>query len=299
MATAEPSSEQRQRWLNERRSGIGASEAAAAIGVSPYKSPFQLWSEKVGLIEPPDISDREPVRWGTLLEPVVAAEYQERSGRSVRLWPAGEVVLHVDKPHILCTPDATQEDAEFGKGLLQIKTAGMRQESKWEDEPPLHYQVQCQHEMACVNAQWTTLCVLFGGQRMSWYDIDRNDRFIEALIPQLDAFWDKVILQQPPEVDGSQATRDALARLYPDDTGESVPLPLDAIDWDIQLQGIKAKERELKGQRTLLENRLWQSMGNAAYGVLPDGTRYSLKSQTRKSYEVAETTFRVLRRLSR
>ena len=61
----------REHWLEERRKHIGASDAAAAIGASPWTSQLALYLEKTGEVEPDDLSDNEAVRWGSLLEPAI------------------------------------------------------------------------------------------------------------------------------------------------------------------------------------------------------------------------------------
>jgi len=68
---------ERTDWLSVRKTGIGSSDAAAAIGLSPHKSQLELWLEKTGRDEglsKPDPKDTTaPVYWGSLLEPIVAA----------------------------------------------------------------------------------------------------------------------------------------------------------------------------------------------------------------------------------
>ena len=54
----------RKEWLEARKSCVGGSDAAAIIGLSPYKSNVDLWEEKVGLRKPEDISDKPYVRYG-------------------------------------------------------------------------------------------------------------------------------------------------------------------------------------------------------------------------------------------
>ena len=67
----------------ERRKGIGASEAAAALGVCPWKSRFQLWAEKTGKADPPDLDAVEAVEWGDILEAVICETFAKRTGRRV------------------------------------------------------------------------------------------------------------------------------------------------------------------------------------------------------------------------
>ena len=68
----------RQSWLNGRSLGIGASETAAALGENPYRSPFSLWAEKTGKLEPADLSKFERVEWGNRLEGAIAKAVGER-----------------------------------------------------------------------------------------------------------------------------------------------------------------------------------------------------------------------------
>lgn len=55
-------------WLAFRRKGIGASDAAAVLGLSKWTTNVELWEEKVGLRQPKNLSDNEHVRYGTAAE---------------------------------------------------------------------------------------------------------------------------------------------------------------------------------------------------------------------------------------
>ena len=55
-------SKSREEWLQERKKGIGGSDAAVVIGKSKWKNNVQLWEEKTGRIETPDISDKPYVQ---------------------------------------------------------------------------------------------------------------------------------------------------------------------------------------------------------------------------------------------
>src|SRR4051794_4013451 len=69
-------------WLEARENGIGASQAAAAIDVSPWQSRIGLWAEKLGLVPPP--TPTVPMMVGTELEPLIARLYTEATGVKVR-----------------------------------------------------------------------------------------------------------------------------------------------------------------------------------------------------------------------
>jgi len=291
---AVPTSEQ---WLADRRTGIGASESPAVLGLSPWKSPFQLWSEKCGLIDPPDMSDNEPAEFGIRLERPIAEAFADRTGRKVNLWPQHSLLRAVDYPWLLCTPDAVQESSR-GEGSVQIKTVGQwGYRQHWRDGPPLMYQVQCQHELKVTGFAWGTLVVLIGGQRLRYFDFERNDKFLAALIPKLKDFWRAIETRTPPEVDGSLVTAQVLAKLHPDDNGQTIVLPQEATDWTAKLEEAKASIKDAEEVKVACENRIKAALGDATFGLLHDGSRWSWKTQERKGYSVQPTVCRVLRKV--
>ena len=93
----------RDQWLSVRQGGIGSSDAAAAVGLNPYRSALELWMDKTGRgdalpqVDPND--ETSPMYWGTLLEPIVAAHYTKRTGRKVR--KVNAVLQHPDHPWML------------------------------------------------------------------------------------------------------------------------------------------------------------------------------------------------------
>ena len=74
--------EQRAAWLEGRRTGIGGSDVAAVLGLNPWKTPLDVWNDKLGLSEDKGMS--EPAYWGTVLEDTVAKEFQLRTGKRVQ-----------------------------------------------------------------------------------------------------------------------------------------------------------------------------------------------------------------------
>ena len=74
----------KEEWTALRSTTIGGSDAAAILGLNPYKSPYALWAEKTGKVIPEDISQKEAVRLGTDLEEYVAKRFTEATGKKVR-----------------------------------------------------------------------------------------------------------------------------------------------------------------------------------------------------------------------
>ena len=54
-------------WTAARRESIGGSDAAAVLGLNPWKGPFALWAEKTGAVEPEDIRRANRLMYGTSL----------------------------------------------------------------------------------------------------------------------------------------------------------------------------------------------------------------------------------------
>jgi len=285
----------------DRNTGLGASDAAAAIGVSPWKSRFSLWGEKTGLVEPPDLSEKEAVQWGTYLQPRIAEVYAERTGRIVRQNRADIARHHPDHPWMWATPDASQRENGGAIGCLEIKTTNAFAGDQWSDEPPLYYQCQLQHQLAVTGYEWGTLCVLIGGQKLVWFDQPRHDRFIAAMIEKEAEFWALVVSQTPPPVDGSADTAEALKRLYTAEDGTTIDLPAEAAEWDRELRQAKEQIKALEGIKREMENKLKGALGQATYGLLPDGGRYQWKERERneQAREARTITYRELRRLKK
>lgn len=285
----------RQAWLAERQTCLGASDAAVVLGISPFKSRYQLWAEKTGLAPAEDLSDNEVIDWGHRLETPVAEAYADRSGRSIEMWPPYTIVRDPLRNYVACTPDAVQECPERGQGLLQVKTTSAFNGSDWADGVPLYYEVQVQQEMHCTGFNWCTVAVLIGGQKLRWFDVEKNDAFIDRLLINLAEFWQLIQDKTPPEVDGSERTAELLSRIHPDDNGATTQLPADAVALTRTIEDCKSIIKAEKATQVEAENKLKSLIGDNTFGLLPDGRLWSWQTQNRAGYTVDPGTCRVLR----
>jgi len=285
----------RDEWLEGRKLGIGGSEAAAVLGVSPWVSPLSLYLRKTGQMPEQETTSR--MQWGLDLEDAIATYYERETGRVTMKPPSFTIYQSAEHPFMQATIDRFIEPFDKrGKGVLQIKTGGPGMIDEWIEEPPIYYQIQIQHEMAVTGTQWGSFAVFFGDYKDLIVDVNRNERFVEILVEQEGKFWDRILNQDPPPVDHSEASKEALHWQYPKDSGQSIALPGDAILWDQELQEVKAQERELKQKKTALENKIKSELALASYGVLSNGITYSWLAHEREGYWVDATTVRILRR---
>jgi putative phage-type endonuclease len=146
----------RKEWLERRRQYIGGSDAAAALGISRFKTRLQLCLDKWG-----EVNDEptEVMRRGTILEPLVARLYQDGTGHQVE---AGPWCVSDDHPFMAATPDLIDVELDC---IVQLKTASVWGRHLWgehgTDEIPDDYMCQAQHEMAVTGALSNVFAVLF------------------------------------------------------------------------------------------------------------------------------------------
>lgn len=206
----------RDEWLEVRKNGIGGSDAAAAVGLNPYMSPLELWLIKTGrdanLPRPDPHDTTEPVYWGTLLEPIVAASYTKQTGNKVRRVNA--VLRHPSVPFMLANIDREVIGCRDVQ-LLECKTAGEFGARLWRDGVPEYVQLQVQHQLAVTGKQAADVAVLLCGQKLEVHRVVRDDALIARLIELEAAFWQFVETDTPPPADGSDSADRALRCLYP------------------------------------------------------------------------------------
>lgn len=296
----------RQEWLTARSSipGVGASESSALFGLHPYLSAFSLFEKLVNPKPPTDEEleeDTDVKSFGLAIEPYLAGWYQRKTGRLVDK-PAQPIFRLRDKPHIFASPDMAyivpeREGRGDDRGPLELKSAIFFNEH----EPlPDHWQVQGQQQTLCTNSQVVSYAIL-GGFRRRYHvdDIPRNDAFCAILVETIDRFMHAVRLGSwnawGGEIEGSKATTEALKRLYPHETGATVNLPEEACEWADMLAFAKDAGKDAERQESQAKNKLMAAIGNASFGVLPDGRKFSLKTTKGSTFTVTKADHRVLR----
>lgn len=259
-------------WYDARLSGIGGSDAAAAVGLHPYRTPLHVYAEKRGEIEPEPENDA--MRLGKALEPVVVAEFVRRSGLQVRQRPVA-LQRHPEWSWMLGTPDAILGDDE----LLEAKTG-----SRWaiadrfgdedSDEVPEEYLIQCQHYLELCGSPICHLALLIDGRTLRTYRIERNERLIGHLIAAEEELWQRIADGRPPEPDWTHPrTGDLLRDLY-DQAGETrVELDEEAAEWLEEKERLGRQIREIKQRQEEVSNKLLAAVGDAGGGILPGGDK--------------------------
>jgi putative phage-type endonuclease len=278
--------------LEERRTGVGGSDAATVLGLNPFTTAYELYLDKLGEAPPEDENFLKEARyWGSVLEQPVCDRYAEETGFKVQR--ANQLIRSKEHPFMIANIDrkVVGEDRRIG---FEAKTAA-RPEG-WGDsgtnEIPPYIMLQCQHYLAVTGYDVWDLAVLIGNRDYRSYRITPIQDIIEQLVEAEEEFWDRVQAKVAPEPDWqSAATTRLIKNLYPGTNGQVIQLPEMAQKYhDVQ--------KDASAQRLVYEkvidgckNRLAMLMGENAVGLLPDGSAYTRKEQKRKAFEVAENTF--------
>ena len=243
-------------WHAERQKGIGASDVPAIAGVSTFAQPIDVWQQKLGLVDQGE--DSPMLRWGRLLEPVVAEEAEVVLGRKFRR--LARAVRYRDWPILFAHLDRTSADA-----ILEVKTSmttkGWGESGTAEIPDAVALQVQAQ--LACADKETAYVAALLGYRDFRWYEITRDrPLFDDAILPLLREFWTLVETQTPPEPDGSDAYGQFIRRAYRVDDGtERVATPEEQLIAR-QLAGVLADKTAAEIKEEELRQRLMDAMGH-------------------------------------
>lgn len=139
----------REEWLEERKKGIGGSDAATILGLNPYKTSIQLWEEKTGRKQAEDISDKPYVQYGTKAEDHLRELFKLDFPQYEVSHQENTIIKHPTYPFLFASLDGQLVDKETGElGVLEIKTSEIlrsMQKEKWKEKIPDNYYCQVLH----------------------------------------------------------------------------------------------------------------------------------------------------------
>jgi putative phage-type endonuclease len=199
----------REKWLAERRKGIGGSDAAAVLGLNKWKSSYTLWADKTGRL--PEQEDNEAMRQGRDLEAYVACRFSGATGKKVRR--RNGFIRNPIYPFAHANIDRVIVGESAG---LECKTTSVLSVERYKNgEFPEEHYVQCLHYLAVTGFKKWYLAVLVLNQGFMIFEIERNEGEIKALMDAERDFWEKYVLtDKPPPADGSDSTTAAINAVH-------------------------------------------------------------------------------------
>ena len=218
-------------WLGYRRQGIGGSDVAAIMGVSPFATLRDLYNDKCGN---PDVIQTED-NWvakevGHRLEDLVAKIFAYKTGYNV--FAVRKLFRHPFHSFMQANVDFFVELPDGSIAILECKTTNYNSKEKWNDGAvPVNYEWQCRHYMAVMNLSCAYIACLYGNNENEFVyrRIDR-DEVIEADMIEMEAhFWNEYVLGriEPPYTESGDLVLESIRRHYGelDPTVDAVILP--------------------------------------------------------------------------
>lgn len=272
----------RDRWLKERRSGLGGSDAAAVLGLSKWSSPLHVWLEKRGeLLEEPNPEREEWLWWGRQMEPLIATRYAMKTNR--KIWNPDRLFRSEKHPFLVATPDRLCVDDPI---VVEIKTA--RRGDEWgqasTDDLPAEYLIQVVVYMAVCDVNSADVAVLIAGSDFRIYHVERDLELEEMIIAKLGEWWSRhMISGEPVPVDGHEKTREWLSRKFAFDLAPLIPTSPYLDDLGRKLEEARKTVDVWSEAKTRYENLFKEQIGESS-GVHGNGFKVSWK-RTRGSRE--------------
>jgi putative phage-type endonuclease len=288
-----------EKQRERRKKYLGSSDAAAVLGMDPFRSPYDVWADKTGRIEETgrDAADLNPaIKAGMFLENAILDWFATERNLPIiknqaRVHENGIMAASLDA---IVRDDPTQALEAKSHGLLSGRIS-----EEWgtveTDEVPERVMLQCQHQMAVVptlQIVWVPALLVQAG--LQWYRVERKPELISDLTEAEVTFWNEYVAKDipPPDTLPSYETAKKLKRVA--EKTISLAGEQDALiaDW------LAAKERlkEAEAKKKSTELALLAALGDAEAAESSHGLLTYLMGKPRAAYTVPEHPgFRTLR----
>ena len=268
-----------------KKGKIGASQVAAAIGLSPFQTEANLAMELLGRIESPE--ENAFMRIGNIIEPAIAKIYMDQE--QIEIFPWEETCVHPTFEWLIAHPDYYYNGIEGWRDdgkpicLIEIKNVGARQRFRWEDGVPVHVVAQVVLQSVLTGINRVEVVAYFGGNDLEIYPLTITSKQQESLLTKVSLFWFDWIEKNeiPPVCDRDI---ELIKTLYPsaDNVTERTATP--AIMEDVKsYQEWKTNRNSIDQTIGTLEAKIRLMMGGASTLKAPDGTRLFTWRQARFS----------------
>lgn len=271
----------RERWLELRRLGLGGSDAPAVVGMSTWASPYAVYLDKTGALGD-DPVEKPWMKMGRLLEDAVAQGFAEETGLDVRRFPV--MLRDRENRYMLANLDRLIGGADLATATALLECKYAVQSWKWDDGPPVNYQLQVAHYLAVTGLPQAVIAVLLDGRIKSW-EVERDESLIVDLVEVERDFWARVEERRPPPVDGLPATTEALNRIRARE-GLEIALPEDARKLIADLRYAKHASKAAKEHEDAVANHLRTLMGEAEIGLLDGEVVVTWRQHERENVDI-------------
>lgn len=269
--------------LADRNKGIGSSDAAAILGLSSYKTPYDIWLQKTGRVEGGGAGEAAWI--GTMLEKAVLDMAAVKIGKPVVAAPDHSDATFVDGI-LRANVDGMVEAFERGRPIVESKTTGQLQD--WGDSEtdgvPDHVLVQVTHQMICAGSDLCYVARLGAAFGLSFdiFTVPLDRAFAEEIKSRLGEWWDThVVKDTPPEIVDGQVPSFDLLRARKRDDGLIAELPEELVmNERAAKQRLDAAEQDYANAKALLV----AALGDAPVGI-GGGLRITVSQVNRNGFD--------------
>ena len=281
--------------------GIGGSDIAALLGLSPFKTPLELWAQKVGH---PTRATAEGIhlRFGQFVEPFVAKEYERRTG--LHTFEHATALHHPEHNFMYGHIDRFVMDSEntpavlegsvVASSLLECKTTSAFNKDEWgeegSDQVPSAYLLQCAWYMAITGCAHADIAVLIGNQDFRIYRIKQDKKLESLMIDQAKRFWYENVLEGvAPQPKNTSDVR----LLFPqEDVGKTLEATPDILTSIDRLKEVQSKSKALDEKAESIKSEIMNAMG-AAERICHRGQVLATWKQTKPAQRIDPQAIKV------
>jgi len=285
-------------WIQFRTRGLGASEIGTLMGVNSWKSPAELYYQKIGLI-PQKVEPNIPMFMGTILEKTVAEIFEYWDGDDASMLrnyesqtkvrtlyePVGYVV-NPDYPHLFFSPDRLQIKSknlrirdgrinlENVEAIIEIKTISGWSSKQWEGGIPPSYYLQLQTYLMGLGIDTGYMVALEDGRNLKVHKFERDQEMIDMIGNVSRDFWSRVEAgrlalelgedyeQFAPPPDGTEAYSEFLTEKYKNPEENTIVSTPEIDEFVLQYKVKNSEINLLEDEKREAANFIKDYMGN-------------------------------------
>lgn len=259
---------------HDRKRYIGGSDIGPLLGISPWRTPVDVWTSKTREDEP--VEREKPIfrrgkRWEGAVAEMLTEELQYR-GHKVEIIGSNQRFQDAEHPMFAAEIDfEVRLDDEQDITNVELKTVTPFASHKWgesmSDDMPVWYTAQCMWGLGVApgRRKRAILAALFGADELRTYPVERDDNVIAGMRNHALAFWNEYVLTKvaPPPVNISD-----VQKLFPNDLRPYITATDDIYQDYLRLVACKAEIKARESEIDAIQFKVMRFMRDAG-GLLP------------------------------
>lgn len=267
-------------WLEARRTGMGGSDALAALGLDPWKTRLEVYLDKLGQAPEREATDR--MRWGQIVEASILEWFTERTGIPVT---RKGLLRSIARPWQLASLDAESADG----GIVEIKNTNYHRRDEWADEQIADgAEAQSQHYLDVTGRTHAWVVAQIGGEPPVIRRVERDESLIATMRAMELDLWRMVEARTAPPLEGGKAAQQLVDRLFPTGVpGKRIDVDADFVKKLRAYGEAHADYKDADDRKKAIRADLAHVMGDATEAYYGDQLVATRRNQIKDKTDVA------------